>query len=73
MIARLAETQLWQQNLALLIRSGLVSRAAMGEANGPFTVVGIHADETCSAPLAKYSDLRRAADATDLVNRIARV
>jgi hypothetical protein len=45
----------------------------MGEANGPFTVVGIHADETCSAPLAKYSDLRRAADATDLVNRIARV
>ena len=31
------------------------------------------ADETCSAPLAKYSGWRRAADAADLVNRIARV
>jgi hypothetical protein len=73
MTARLAETQLWQQNLAALIRSGLFSKAATGEANGLFTVVGIYADETCSAPLAKYSDLRRAADAADLVNRIARV
>jgi hypothetical protein len=73
MTARLAETQLWQQNLASLIRSGLISRAATGEANGLFTVVGIYADQTCSAPLAKYSDLRRAAVAADLVNRIARV
>ena len=39
--------------------------------NGLFTVVGVYADETCSAPLAKYSDLRRANDAADLVNRIA--
>jgi hypothetical protein len=73
MTARLAETQLWQQNLASLIRSGLFSRAATGAANGLFTVVGIYADETRSAPLAKYSDRRRAADAASLVNRIASV
>ena len=73
MTAKLAETQLWQQNLASLIRSGLFCRAATGEAHGLFTVVGIYTDETCSAPLAKYSDLRRAADAANLVNRIARV
>ena len=73
MTARLAETQLWQENLASLIRSSLFSRAAMGEANGLFTVVGIYADETCTASLAKYSGWRRAADAADLVNRIARV
>ena len=48
-------------------------RAATGEANGLFTVVGIYADETCSAPLAKYSGWRGAADAAHLVNRIARV
>ena len=73
MTARLAETQLWQQNLASLIRSGLFSKATTGEANGLFTVVGVYTDETRSAPLAKYSDLRRAADAADLVNRIALV
>ena len=73
MTAEMAETQLWQQNLASLIRSGLFSRAATGEANGLFTIVGVYRDETCSAPLAKYSDWRRAADAADLVNRIARV
>ena len=73
MAAKLAGTQLWHQNLASLIRSGLFSRAATGEANGLFTVVGVYTDETCSAPLAKYSDLRRAADAANVVNRIARV
>ena len=71
MTAKLAETQLWQQNLASLIRSGLFLRATTGEVNGLFTVVGIYADETCSAPLAKYSDLRRAIDAANLVNRLA--
>jgi hypothetical protein len=71
MTAKLAETQLWQQNLASLIRSGLFSKAATGEMNGLFTVVGVYADETYSAPLAKYSDLRRATDAAELVNRIA--
>jgi hypothetical protein len=72
MTATPAGNQLWQQNLASLIRSGLFSKAATGAANGIFTVVGVYTDGTCSAPLAKYSDLRRAADATDLVNRIAR-
>ena len=73
MTAKVAETQLWQQNLASLIRSGLFSRAATGEVNGLFTVVGIYADETSSAPLAKYSDLRRALDAANLVNRLATI
>jgi hypothetical protein len=73
MTARLADTQLWQQNLASLIRSGLYCKAAMAEVNGLYTVVGVYADETCSAPLAKYSDLRRATDAANLVNRLANV
>jgi hypothetical protein len=72
MTADLAVTRLWQQNLVSLIRSGLFSRAATGEAHGLFTVVGVYTDGTCSAPLAKYSDLRRAADAANLVNRISR-
>jgi hypothetical protein len=73
MTAKSAGTQLWQQNLASLIRSGLFSRAATREANGLFTVVGVYMDETCSAALAKYSDLRRAAESANLVNRIARL
>jgi hypothetical protein len=73
MTARLAETRLWQQNLAALIRSGLFSRADTGAANGLFTVVGVYTDGACSAPLAKYSDLRRAEDAAHLVNRIVRL
>jgi hypothetical protein len=73
MTARLAETQLWQQNLASLIRSGLFSKADTRVANGLYTVVGVYVDETCSAPLAKYSDLRRATDAANLVNRIAKL
>jgi len=73
MTAKLADLQLWQQNLASLIRSGLFNRAATGEANGLFTVVGVYTDETCSAPLAKYSDFRRALDAANLVNRLASV
>jgi hypothetical protein len=72
MTARSAGNRLWQQNLASLIRSGLFSKAATGAANGLFTVVGVYKDETCSAPLAKYSDLKQAAEATNLVNRIAR-
>jgi hypothetical protein len=73
MTAKVAETQLWQQTLASLIRSGLFSRAATGELNGLFTVVGVYADETSSAPLAKYSDQRRALDAANLVNRLATI
>jgi hypothetical protein len=71
MTTRIAETQLWQQNLASLIRSGLFSRAATGELNGLFTVVGVYADDTCSAPLAKYSDPGRATYAATVVNRLA--
>jgi hypothetical protein len=72
MTAKLAETQLWQHNLASLIRSGLFSRAATGESYGLYTVVGVYADGTLSAPLAKYSDLSRATDAANLVNRLAK-
>jgi len=71
MTTKVAETQLWQQNLASLIRSGLFTRATTGEVNGLFTVVGIYADESTSAPVAKYSDLRRAMDAASVVNRLA--
>ena len=71
MTAKLAETQLWQQNMASLIRSGLFSKAVTGELNGLYTVIGVYVDETRSAPLAKYSDLRRATDAANLVNRLA--
>jgi hypothetical protein len=73
MTAKLAETQLWQQNMASLIRSGLFSKAVTRETNGLYTVVGVYTDETCSAPLAKYSDFRRAIDAANLVNRLAQV
>jgi len=73
MTAKLAETQLWQQNMASLIRSGLFSKASTGELNGLYTVVGIYTDQTNSAPLAKYSDLRRATDAANLVNQLAKV
>jgi hypothetical protein len=71
MIAKLPGTQLWQQNLASLIRSGLFAKAATGRIHGLYTVVGVYGDETCSAPLAKYADGRRAADAANLVNRLA--
>ena len=72
MIAKLADTQLWQYNLASLIRSGLFLRAETGEFNGLYTVVGIYRDQTCSAPMAKYSDLGRALDAANLVNHLAK-
>ena len=72
MTAKLADTQLWQHNLASLIRSGLFLRAETGEFSGLYTVVGIYRDETCSAPMAKYSDARRAMDAANLVNQIAK-
>jgi hypothetical protein len=73
MLAKLADTQLWQQQLASLIRSGLLKRAETRELQGLHTVVGIYTDETISAPLAKYTDARRASDAADLVNSLARV
>jgi hypothetical protein len=72
MLTKLADTQLWQQNAASLIRSGLFSRAETGELHGLYTVVGVYGDESCSAPLAKYSDARRAFDAANLVNQLAK-
>lgn len=71
MTAKLADIQLWQRNLASLIRSGLFTRAATGDLNGLFTVVGIYGDGTRSAPMAKYADIRRAEDAALLVNQLA--
>ena len=57
MTAKLADTQLWQQNMASLIRSGLFSKAITGEMHGLYTVIGVYSDDTHSAPVAKYSDL----------------
>jgi hypothetical protein len=71
MTAKMAETQLWQRTLASLIRSGLFTRAETGESHGLFTVVGVYGDGTCSAPLAKYADSRRALDAAQLANQLA--
>jgi hypothetical protein len=71
MSTKLADTQLWQQDLASLIRSGLFCRAEMGQSQGLYTVVGIYRDQSSSAPLAKYSDARRALDAANLVNQLA--
>ena len=71
MIAKLADTQLWQKNLASLIRSGLFTRAEMNEGHGLFTVVGVYTDGTVSAPLAKYADARRASDAALIANQLA--
>ena len=67
---KLADTQLWQQNLASLIRSGLFLRAETSEFHGLHTVIGVYSDGTHSAPLAKYADYRRALDAANLANRI---
>jgi hypothetical protein len=72
MMTKLTDTQLWQQNLASLIRSGLFSRAETGESHGLFTVVGVYSDGTFSAPLAKYADARRASDAALLANQLAK-
>jgi hypothetical protein len=69
--AKLADTQLWQRNLASLIRSGLFIKAETCHAHGLYTVVGVYGDGSLSAPLAKYSDSRRASDAADLANLLA--
>lgn len=67
---KLAETQLWQRNLASLVRSGLFTRATLGASHGLSTVIGVYKDGSHSAPLAKYADPRRAQDALDLVNNL---
>jgi hypothetical protein len=70
MTMKLAEITLWQRNLASLIRSGLYRRAAVAETQGLFQVVGIYGDGSQSAPLAKYSDRRRAEDAVHLIDNL---
>ena len=65
MTTTIAETTLWQKNLASLIRSGLFDRAEVVESRGLHAVVGVYGDGSHSAPLAKYSDRRRAEDGTD--------
>jgi hypothetical protein len=71
MTAKLAETTIWQQNTASLIRSGLYSRAVTHERNGLHLVIGVYPDHSWSAPIAKFSDARRALDAANVVNRLA--
>lgn len=71
MTTKLADTQLWQRNLASLIRSGLFTHAEIGESHGLYTVVGVYSDGSFSAPLAKYADSRRASDAAFLANQLA--
>ena len=71
MTTNLAETTLWQRNLASLIRSGLFGRAEVVEVRGLHAVVGVYGDGTNSAPLAKYADRRRAEDALAVVGRLS--
>lgn len=73
MTLNLSEIQLWQRNAASLIRSGLFTRAEVRPHHGLHVVVGVYKDETESAPLAKYADVRRAHDAADMVNSLAEV
>ena len=70
MSTKLAEITLWQRNLASMIRSGLMDRAEIVEAQNLFVVIGIHHDGSPSAPLAKYGDRRRAEDALNLVRNL---
>jgi hypothetical protein len=72
MLTKLAETQLWQRNLASLIRSGLFQRAETGVLHGLHTVIGVYGDGSYSAPLAKYADARRASDAANTANILAK-
>jgi hypothetical protein len=72
MAMKLSDTQRWQRNLASLIRSGLLTKAEISESNGLFTVHGVYTDGSHSAAVAKYGDIRRAEDAADTVNYLAR-
>ncbi len=71
MAMKLAETQLWQYNLAALIRSGLYVRAEMVPVKGLFGVVGVYTDGSHSAIVAKYGSESRAEDAATIVNQLA--
>ena len=71
MTITIAETTLWQRNLASLIRSGLFQKAEVVGLRGLHAIVGVYGDGSHSAPLAKYADPRRAADALDVIQRLA--
>jgi hypothetical protein len=71
MTATIAETTLWQRNLASLIRSGLFLKAEVAPIKGLHAVVGVYGDGSHSAPLAQYGDRRRAEDAVAIVHHIA--
>lgn len=71
MTAKLADIQLWQRNLASLIRSGLFTKAEIRRVNALHMIVGVYGDGTTSAPLAKYADIRRAEDSMFLINQLA--
>jgi hypothetical protein len=71
MTTKLAETTLWQRNLASLIRSGLFVRAEVVVVWGLHVVVGVYGDGSHSAPLAKYADRRRAEDALLIIGRLS--
>ena len=70
MTTTIAQTTLWQQNLASLIRSGLFVRAEIVELRGLHVIFGVYKDGSHSAPLAKYGDPRRAEDALTIVQRL---
>jgi hypothetical protein len=70
MLMKLAETTLWQRNLASLIRSGLLAQAEIGEVNNLYAIIGVYSDGCRSAALAKYADRRRAEDALNVVHHL---
>ncbi len=70
MTTTMSETTLWQRNLASLIRSGLFDRAEVIDSQGLHAVVGVYGDGTYSAPLAKYGNRHRAADAVTVVQEL---
>jgi hypothetical protein len=68
----MSETTVWQRNLASVIRSGLLDRAEVVELRGLHAVVGVYnKDGSYTAPVAKYSERRRAQDAVDVIHRLA--
>lgn len=71
MTTTIAETTLWQRNLASLIRSGLFSGAEVVDTKGLHAVVGVYGDGSHSAPLAKYGNRYRAEDAVAVVRQLA--
>jgi hypothetical protein len=70
MTAMIAETTLWQRNLASLIRSGLFHKAEVIAYKGLHAIVGVYDDGSYSAPLAQYGDPRRAEDALAIVRNL---